>query len=276
MYKIIGADGREYGPVTADQLRQWIRDGRATAQTKVQVEGATDWKTLAELPEFADALPRSGTGPSTPPVVNAVNAEALAAEILARDYRIEIGRCISRGWELVKSDFWMFVGAAFLAGLINRAGPLALIIGGPMMGGLYALYLKKMRGQPATFGDAFNGFTAAFVPLMLTKIVSTLLTVLGCLFCILPGIYLAVAWVFALPLVIDKKIDFWQAMELSRKVVTKHWWVMFGFLIVCGLVILLGVALCCVGVFVATPVVQAALMYAYEDIFGAKPTSPTV
>jgi hypothetical protein len=277
MYKIIGADGREYGPVTADQLRQWIRDGRANAQTKAQAEGATDWKTLAELPEFADAL--GSARPTTPPVVNAVDAEALAAQILARDYRIEIGRCISRGWELVKNDFWMFVGASFIGGLIASGagiGPLGLIIGGPMMGGLYALYLKKIRGQPATFGDAFIGFTAAFVPLMLTKIVATLLTVLGFVLCILPGIYLLVAWVFAVPLVMDKRIDFWQAMELSRKVVSKHWWVMFGFLIVCALVMLLGVLVCCVGVLVATPVIQAALMYAYEDIFGVKPASPVV
>jgi len=70
---------------------------------------------------------------------------------------------------------------------------------------LYALYLKKNPGQPATFGDAFIGFSTAFVPLMLTHLVSGLLTVVGCLLCILPGIYLGVSWVFAIPLVMDKK-----------------------------------------------------------------------
>jgi len=278
MYKIIGADGREYGPVTADQLRQWIRDGRANAQTKVQAESATEWKTLAEIPEFAGAL--GSATPTIPPVVNAVNAEALAAQILAGDYRIEIGRCISRGWALVKSDFWLLIGASFIGGLIASGccipylGILiALIIGGPMMGGVYALYLKKIRGQPAVLGDAFVGFSTAFVPLMLAKLVSGVLTGFGCLLCLLPGIYLAVSWMFALPLVIDKKIDFWQAMELSRKVISKHWWTMLGFLIVCALVTLLGLLALCVGVFVASAVAQAALMYAYEDIFGAKPTS---
>ncbi len=38
MYKIIGADGKEYGPVTSEQVRQWITEGRANAQTKVQPE----------------------------------------------------------------------------------------------------------------------------------------------------------------------------------------------------------------------------------------------
>ena len=31
MYKILGGDGKEYGPVLADTLRQWVREGRANA-----------------------------------------------------------------------------------------------------------------------------------------------------------------------------------------------------------------------------------------------------
>jgi hypothetical protein len=53
MYRIIGADRREYGPVTADQLRQWVVEGRANAQTQTFVEGAMEWKPLGTLPEFA-------------------------------------------------------------------------------------------------------------------------------------------------------------------------------------------------------------------------------
>ena len=280
MYKIIGADGREYGPVAADQLRQWIREGRANAQTKVQPEGSAAWSTLGEVPEFADTLRAVGATPSVPPVLGAVDPEALAAQILARDYTIDIGRCIGRGWELVKKDFWLLVGASFIGGLIAGGFGLpwvgaiiALFVGGPMMGGVYALYLKRIRGQPAMFGDAFLGFSVAFVPLMLARMVSVFLTGLGFLLCALPGIYLTVSWVFVLPLVIDKKLDFWPAMELSRRVVTKHWWLMLGFLIVCGLVVLAGLLACCVGVFVTMAIAQAALMYAYEDIFGAQTTA---
>jgi len=70
MYKILGADGKEYGPVTADQVRQWITEGRANAQTKVQPEGATDWLTLGSLTEFAGAL-SPGPAPMTPPPTTA-------------------------------------------------------------------------------------------------------------------------------------------------------------------------------------------------------------
>lgn len=58
MYRIIGADGREYGPVAADQLREWIAEGRVDAQTKALVEGAALWKPLVEYLEFAPLLAR--------------------------------------------------------------------------------------------------------------------------------------------------------------------------------------------------------------------------
>ncbi len=56
-YKILGADGKEYGPVSGEVLRQWIAQRRATATTSVQAEGGGDWKPLSSFPEFADALP---------------------------------------------------------------------------------------------------------------------------------------------------------------------------------------------------------------------------
>ena len=51
MYRIIGADGREYGPIAADQLREWIAEGRANALTRAKVDGTDQWKTLTEFVE---------------------------------------------------------------------------------------------------------------------------------------------------------------------------------------------------------------------------------
>ncbi len=63
MYRIIGADGREYGPVSAEQLRQWIAEGRVNQQSRVQAEGSSEWKTLADFPELQPTAPP----PLTPP-----------------------------------------------------------------------------------------------------------------------------------------------------------------------------------------------------------------
>jgi hypothetical protein len=66
MYKIVGGDQREYGPVTSDQVREWIATGRANNQTLASFEGAP-WKPLSTFPEFADAL-RVATPPPIPSV----------------------------------------------------------------------------------------------------------------------------------------------------------------------------------------------------------------
>ena len=65
MYKVIGVDQKQYGPVSADQVRQWIAEGRVNAQTQAQIEGAADWKTLREFPEFAGSFP--APPPTAPP-----------------------------------------------------------------------------------------------------------------------------------------------------------------------------------------------------------------
>lgn len=64
-YKIIGANLMEYGPVSADQIRSWITERRVDGETMLQVESDTEWKRLADVPEFAAALP--GSGPDTCP-----------------------------------------------------------------------------------------------------------------------------------------------------------------------------------------------------------------
>jgi len=66
MYRIIGADGNQYGPISADQLRQWIAEGRANAQTKVLAEGTTEWKPLSEFPEFFPSTSAPGAMPPPP------------------------------------------------------------------------------------------------------------------------------------------------------------------------------------------------------------------
>ena len=55
-YKIIGQDGREYGPATPEQVRQWIAEGRVDSQTPLFAEGATEWTRVGLWPEFAGSF----------------------------------------------------------------------------------------------------------------------------------------------------------------------------------------------------------------------------
>jgi len=271
MYKIKGYDQREYGPVSEQEMRQWIAQGRANARTMVQKEGSAEWKSLSTFPEFSSLLPSVAEPSKSPPLLPGIStasqdSEALAAEIIRRGYTVDIGSCISRGWQLVKANFWLTVGTTLLVMLAQ--GVIPLLLDGVFMGGLFGFYLKLIRGKTADPGDGFSGFSLALTPLLLAGIISRLLTFTGLLLCLLPGIYLAVAWVFVFPLVIDKKLDFWEAMEVSRKVINRNWWKMFGLVLVAGLVGISGFLGCCIGVYLTMPIMFAALAYAYEDIFG--------
>jgi hypothetical protein len=69
MYRIIGADQKEYGPVTADEMRAWIAQHRLHASSLVQAEGSVGWKPLSLFPEFSGTLAATATAPAPFPTV---------------------------------------------------------------------------------------------------------------------------------------------------------------------------------------------------------------
>lgn len=279
MFTIIGADGKEYGPVPADKLREWIGSGRANAQTQCRREGETAWSTLGSLPEFAAAFATpppgaSSAGGAFSGPAGQIDPAAYAAEINARNVTLDIGAALSRGWELLKSDYWTFVGVTaamiivlFVANVIPFAG---LILNGLLLGGLQYYFLKRLRGQAAELGDCFTGFSAMTGPLIIASLLVTVFTLVGLFFLILPGIYLAVAYSFAYLLVIDHKLDFWPALEVSRRVITKNWGWMLLLLIVTGILSSLGVLLLGIGYLLTAPLLYATFVAAYEQLVGPR------
>ena len=67
MYKIIGNDGKTYGPIGAEKIREGLAQGRVDARTAAVAEGAAEWTFLGLLPEFAHELA------GTPPVIAPLN-----------------------------------------------------------------------------------------------------------------------------------------------------------------------------------------------------------
>ncbi len=271
MFKLIGADGKEYGPTSAEEVRRWIGEGRVNRQTLVQRGGETQWQPLSDLPEFAQEL---GAEPvAAPPVMaNRYKTE----EILARDYRLDIGGWLGRGWELVTNHFWLTVGSSALALVLQIAVEVIPLLGWVattlfamvLWGGVDWLFLKLARGQPASFADTFSGFSRALVPLLVLGVITMTLVPIGFLFCLAPGVYLMAIWMlFPALLIMDKGMEFWPAMELSRKVVQRHPWAFVWFVVVIFLVFFAGFLACGVGAFVTLAITNAAIVYAYEDIF---------
>src|SRR2546426_3311570 len=77
-YKIIGADGKEYGPVALSELQKWVGEGRITGATQVSRSDQQGWSTAASLPEL-------GVRDSTDPVL--VAAPSAADPLLEKQLR---------------------------------------------------------------------------------------------------------------------------------------------------------------------------------------------
>ena len=235
-----------------------------------------------------------------------VNPDQLLQEVLSRDIKVDIGPCITRAWEAVKANFWLAVGTSFLillcmgaSGMIPLIGTcLGLIFSGPLMGGLYLFLLKLVRGEPAAVGDGFAGFSKLFVPFMAVYLLMCLCVYAPFIPCaayyfialrhagsppfdaifavlafagVVAAGFLGVAFSMALPLAGDLELGPMDALRVSWRVVTRKWFSFFGLALACGLVALVGFLALCVGLLVAAPVVYAAWIWAYEDIFGADP-----
>ena len=241
MYKIIGADQKEYGPSSADEIRQWVAEGRANGQTLVQIEGSGEWRPLASYQEFSGLIYHQPPPAASPEQMRRMKENDVTELTDGANRDFDFTASFRRSLRLLKNNFGLLAGAATLIWLIDNSfsfvpilGPLMhWLLSGILMGGLYRLYLKCIRGEEVSLGDAFSGFTTSPTQLMLAGLVAMLLTEIGFVCCfIIPGIYLMVGWTFSVPLVADKNLEFWSAMESSRKVVTQRW------LKVCGLLFL--------------------------------------
>ena len=325
MYKILGSDQKEYGPVSAQQIIQWINEGRANGATLARAEGTENWLPLASIPEFAALFPGQPVPAAVPPGPPP-NANELSAHIGATDYDLDIGGCISGSWRLLWDNFGPIFGTTIVLVLLQAAfsglgaipwiGILfslaSLILTGPLVGGLYMVFLRRIRKQGGEVGDLFAGFSNRFWQLALGYIVPAFLTGLsavpgailiivsifvlgfhpfghaaaataaaimvfglGVLVALIPAIYLSISWMFTVPLVMDKGVEFWPAMGLSHRMVRKHFVSVFALLIVGALINLVGVIACCVGVLFSVPIVFGSLMYAYETIFSGRSPQAT-
>jgi hypothetical protein len=86
-YRIVGADGKIYGPVDLAQIRQWLAEKRADNRTPVYVDGASDWTFVGLLPELAGTPGLTPTPPAplppAPAPVRGTNGFATAGLVCA-------------------------------------------------------------------------------------------------------------------------------------------------------------------------------------------------
>ncbi len=137
----------------------------------------------------------------------------------------------------------------------------------PLMVGIIMLAINYSRGESIEFKSIFN-YYHLMGKLALAGILIYIMTIIGFVLLILPGIYLSIAYAFTLPLIADKGMDVWEAMELSRKTVTKHWFKVFGLIFLLSLIFGLGALAFGIGLIWAIPLMFVTLYgLLYTSIF---------
>lgn len=173
------------------------------------------------------------------------------------------GRWIGEGWALVKADLGNYIVISLLFALLSGVP----LIQGPLIAGFHIFTMKKLMGRNAEFGDLFKGFNL-FVPTLVASLLIGLFTFAGTLLCVIPGLVVAAMYKFTYLFIVDKRMDFWPAMQASHAIVKNDYFGFTMFLILAFLVNLLGVLCCIVGLLVTIPLTFAAITVAYKEIVG--------
>ncbi|MDX6767129.1 MAG: GYF domain-containing protein [Candidatus Methylacidiphilales bacterium] len=278
-------EGQPQGPLDHDTISRLYREGQIAPDTLVWQEGMADWVMASTLLGASGSL-----SPGLP-----VPAPSGSGEI-------DFSACFSEGWAVFKAHWPVMVAAGavffFLSmaiqgpfqvvqivlqkqleqqpvlfiGLMGLTYLVSLVFTPPLTAGLFQFCLVSLRDKPR-LEVLFEGFKTCWLQSCLCVVVMTLIIILGFLCLIIPGIYLAVAYYYAIPLVIDRRMGFWEAMELSRKTVHKQWFMVFAVSVVGGLLSITGMVLCCVGIVGTLPLGYLVIMQAYRQLFAAAPPS---
>ncbi len=144
---------------------------------------------------------------------------------------------------------------------------LSFAVSSLLMGGLYRMALKELRGQTASPGDIFSA-TDVLPALLGSGILVPLAVGLGFLLCILPGIYMAPLLLFVPIIVADQRVGAVDGFKRSWNALKPHWGSAFLFSFALGIVNLVGALLCGVGLLVTWPISIVALAIVYNDFFG--------
>lgn len=211
---------------------------------------------------------------------------------LAGDYDISVGEAFSSAWSHVKGakgQIWIAVlitfAVQFLFGMVSgilletpfaTASPMLIefgvqiisaLVSLPLTAGLMLLGIRRAGGKEIRGASILQHYNK-IGPLFITYLLCSIFIVIGIFLLVLPGIYLAVSYWFAMPLVLEKNLSPWQAMETSRKVVTKRWFTIFLIgLCIAGVMVISAIPLL-IGWVWTLPLAMIITGVLYREMFG--------
>jgi hypothetical protein len=208
------------------------------------------------------AAPPASAGPSAP-------LGAFAVPWTPRPgIRALPGHWIGAGWNLVTADLGNYLVISLIFFLLNGVP----FIQGALIAGFHIYTMKRLMGRQAKLDDLFKGFNF-FLQALVASLLIALFVFCGTLLFILPGLVIAAMYKFTFLFIVDKRMEFWDAMQASHAVVRSDYFGFTIFLILAFLVNVVGFCFLVVGLLVTIPATFAAITIAYNEVVGFEPQS---
>lgn len=196
---------------------------------------------------------------------------------IPNDYEFDISRYFNEGWELFKRAPGVFIGFTVVyvavlaaASFIDEtfSSVVNMFITPIAAAGYYTAASVVDKKGHIEFNDFFRSMDR-YWHLFLFNIIVAILTAIGLVLLIIPGIWFAVAVMFGYPLIALERMSFTDSIEVSIRVIHKKWFhfLLLAFLLV--LVLLAGAILCGIGILVAMPLAYCILYACYRHVIGS-------
>lgn len=137
--------------------------------------------------------------------------------------------------------------------------------------GLGIVFLKIARGQQASLGDIFSG-GRYYVTMLISMIIFNLITGVGFLLLIVPGIILTLMFGQFFYLIIDRNLGIMESFEMSKTITYGNKLTLFLSWFVSAGIAILGLLACGVGLFAAIPYLTLVYAVIYLTMTG-QPTA---
>lgn len=197
-----------------------------------------------------------------------------------------ISSVLNEAWQLIsgfKATLWgavlIYIGILFAVSLpfeflgkesvvmIIASQIVIALVTYPLSAGMTMLGIKRSVGEPANAFMIFDYYSKT-LSLFLLYVVMLILIAIGLVLLVLPGIYLMVAYSMAMPLMVEKNMGIWEALETSRKRINKCWFEMLVLYIVVILIFIVAMLPLGIGLIWAVPFTIVLMAVVYRSLFG--------
>jgi uncharacterized membrane protein len=196
-----------------------------------------------------------------------------------------IKEALSFGWETFSKNIWyflaLFLGLSVIFSILGFVGEIAkqvrpvlfvtlnlisVVLNVIISIGLIKMALSFVHNKKASIRQSFTPSAESFFPYIIGSFLYILIILGGTMLLIIPGIIWALTYQFYAYFIVDKNYSPREALRQSARITKGAKAKLFGFLILIGILNIIGALLFGIGLLVTIPVTILAIAFTYQKL----------